>query len=137
MKTENQFPRGGSAKRKLSRQTARARIFKTTKTKRTFNLTWQSPSLISYSRPFPFPFPFPQLLLLLQNANLKLASPCLAWIKKQTKKKQKMDISEIAKKLGFSDSKRLIRKAAELRRLCDVQFDSSIIGVVSSLPSVS
>lgn len=48
-----------------------------------------------------------------------------------------MDISEIAKKLGFSDSKRLIRKAAELRRLCDVQFDSSIIGVVSSLPSVS
>lgn len=47
-----------------------------------------------------------------------------------------MDISEIAKKLGFSDSK-LIRKAAELRRLCDVQFDSSIIGVVSSLPSVS
>ncbi|XP_050902935.1 origin of replication complex subunit 6 [Lathyrus oleraceus] len=40
-----------------------------------------------------------------------------------------MDISEIAKKLGFSDSKILIRKAAELRRLCDVQFDFSIIGV--------
>ncbi|XP_045815007.1 origin of replication complex subunit 6 isoform X2 [Trifolium pratense] len=40
-----------------------------------------------------------------------------------------MDISEIAKKLGFSDSKLLIRKAAELRRLCDVHFDSSIIGV--------
>ncbi|KAJ1423628.1 Origin recognition complex, subunit 6 [Sesbania bispinosa] len=40
-----------------------------------------------------------------------------------------MDVSEIAKKLGFSDSKLLIRKAAELRRLCDVHFDSSIIGV--------
>ncbi|KAL5099507.1 hypothetical protein RYX36_003834 [Vicia faba] len=40
-----------------------------------------------------------------------------------------MDISEISKKLGLSDSKLLIRKAAELRRLCDVHFDSSIIGV--------
>ncbi|KAH7515932.1 origin of replication complex subunit 6 isoform X1 [Ziziphus jujuba] len=40
-----------------------------------------------------------------------------------------MDISAIARKLGFSDSKNLIRKAAELRRLCDVQFDSSVIGV--------
>lgn len=42
-----------------------------------------------------------------------------------------MDLSEIAKKLEISESKHLIRKAAELRRLCDVQFDSSIIGVVS------
>ncbi|WCJ21275.1 Origin of replication complex subunit 6 [Euphorbia peplus] len=40
-----------------------------------------------------------------------------------------MDLSEIAKKLGLSQSKHLLRKAAELRRLCDVQFDSSIIGV--------
>ncbi|PKI75447.1 hypothetical protein CRG98_004117 [Punica granatum] len=40
-----------------------------------------------------------------------------------------MDLMEIAKKLGISDPKHLIRKAAELRRLCDVQFDSSIIGV--------
>ncbi|KAH9709520.1 Origin recognition complex subunit 6 [Citrus sinensis] len=40
-----------------------------------------------------------------------------------------MDLSDIAKKLGLSDSKQLIRKAAEIRRLCDVQFDSSIIGV--------
>uniref|UniRef100_A0A5B7BSF3 Origin of replication complex subunit 6 n=1 Tax=Davidia involucrata TaxID=16924 RepID=A0A5B7BSF3_DAVIN len=40
-----------------------------------------------------------------------------------------MDLSDIAKKLGLSDSKQLIRKAAELRRLCDVQFNSSIIGV--------
>ncbi|XP_024018006.1 origin of replication complex subunit 6 [Morus notabilis] len=40
-----------------------------------------------------------------------------------------MDLSEIAKKLEISESKHLIRKAAELRRLCDVQFDSSIIGV--------
>ncbi|KAF5449659.1 hypothetical protein F2P56_030080 [Juglans regia] len=40
-----------------------------------------------------------------------------------------MDLSGIAKKLGLSESKHLIRKAAELRRLCDVRFDSSIIGV--------
>ncbi|KAG8663196.1 hypothetical protein MANES_01G186500v8 [Manihot esculenta] len=40
-----------------------------------------------------------------------------------------MDLSEIAKKLGLSESKNLVRKASELRRLCDVQFDSSIIGV--------
>ncbi|KAL6567715.1 Origin of replication complex subunit 6 [Orobanche gracilis] len=40
-----------------------------------------------------------------------------------------MDMSEIAKKLGLSESKYLIRKAAELRRLADIQFDSSIIGV--------
>ncbi|KAL2663392.1 hypothetical protein AAZV13_02G095200 [Glycine max] len=40
-----------------------------------------------------------------------------------------MDVSELAKKLGLSDSKLLVRKAAELRRLCDVQFDSSVIGV--------
>ncbi|GMN41837.1 hypothetical protein TIFTF001_011053 [Ficus carica] len=40
-----------------------------------------------------------------------------------------MDLSEIAKKLQISESKHLIRKAAELRRLCDVQFDSSVIGV--------
>ncbi|KAL0336354.1 UNVERIFIED_CONTAM: Origin of replication complex subunit [Sesamum radiatum] len=40
-----------------------------------------------------------------------------------------MDMSEIAKKLGLSESKQLIRKAAELRRLADIQFDSSVIGV--------
>ncbi|GMJ04707.1 ARABIDOPSIS THALIANA ORIGIN RECOGNITION COMPLEX PROTEIN 6, origin recognition complex protein 6 [Hibiscus trionum] len=40
-----------------------------------------------------------------------------------------MDLSDIARKLGLSQHKMLIRKAAELRRLCDVQFDSSIIGV--------
>ena len=44
---------------------------------------------------------------------------------------REMDISDIAKKLGLSDSKHIIRKAAELRRLCDIQFDSSVIGVVS------
>jgi origin recognition complex subunit 6 len=42
-----------------------------------------------------------------------------------------MDLSEIAKKLGLWETKHIIRKAAELRRLCDVQFDSSVIGVVS------
>ncbi|KAL2546844.1 Origin of replication complex subunit 6 [Forsythia ovata] len=40
-----------------------------------------------------------------------------------------MDMSEIAKKLGLSESKQLILKAAELRRRADVQFDSSVIGV--------
>ncbi|XP_073315875.1 origin of replication complex subunit 6-like [Primulina huaijiensis] len=40
-----------------------------------------------------------------------------------------MDMSDIARKLGLSESKQLIRKAAELRRLADIQFDSSIIGV--------
>lgn len=43
----------------------------------------------------------------------------------------RMNIGEIAKKLGLSESKHLVRKAAELRRLADVQFNSSIIGVVS------
>lgn len=40
-----------------------------------------------------------------------------------------MDMSGIAKKLGFSESKQLILHAAELRRLADIQFDSSIIGL--------
>ncbi|XP_028752833.1 origin of replication complex subunit 6-like isoform X3 [Neltuma alba] len=40
-----------------------------------------------------------------------------------------MDMSEITKKLGLSDSKLAVRKALEPRRLCDVQFDSSVIGV--------
>ncbi|XP_031247420.1 origin of replication complex subunit 6-like [Pistacia vera] len=40
-----------------------------------------------------------------------------------------MDLSDIAQRLGLSDSKQLIRKAAEFRRLCDAQFDSSVIGV--------
>ncbi|XP_029127415.1 origin of replication complex subunit 6 isoform X2 [Cajanus cajan] len=40
-----------------------------------------------------------------------------------------MDVFELAKKLALSDSKLVVQKAAELRRLCDVQFDSSVIGV--------
>ncbi|XP_022869730.1 origin of replication complex subunit 6-like [Olea europaea var. sylvestris] len=40
-----------------------------------------------------------------------------------------MDMSEIAKKLGLSESKQLVRKASEIRRLADIQFDSSAIGV--------
>ncbi|KAM1517907.1 hypothetical protein ACFX1X_021292 [Malus domestica] len=40
-----------------------------------------------------------------------------------------MDLSDIARKLDLDDSKHVIRRAAELRRLCDIQFDSSIIGV--------
>lgn len=40
-----------------------------------------------------------------------------------------MDISDIASRLGLTNSSILIRKAKELRRLSDVQFDSSIIGV--------
>ncbi|RRT71277.1 hypothetical protein B296_00001985 [Ensete ventricosum] len=41
-----------------------------------------------------------------------------------------MDISAVASRLGLAGSKSLIRKAEELRRFSDVQFDSSIIGVV-------
>ncbi|KAK2975358.1 hypothetical protein RJ640_007855 [Escallonia rubra] len=41
-----------------------------------------------------------------------------------------MDMSDIARKLGLSESKHLFRSAAELRRLSDIQFDSSIIGVI-------
>ncbi|XP_016479084.1 origin of replication complex subunit 6-like [Nicotiana tabacum] len=40
-----------------------------------------------------------------------------------------MDLSDIARKLGLSETKHIVRKAAELRRLADVQFDSSVIGV--------
>ncbi|KAJ4960865.1 hypothetical protein NE237_020775 [Protea cynaroides] len=40
-----------------------------------------------------------------------------------------MDLSDIARKVGLSDAKVLIRKAGELRRLSDVQFDSSVFGV--------
>ncbi|XP_047330672.1 origin of replication complex subunit 6 [Impatiens glandulifera] len=40
-----------------------------------------------------------------------------------------MDIADIGKKLGLADSKQVIRKAGEFRRLCDLQFDSSTIGV--------
>ncbi|RWW32953.1 hypothetical protein BHE74_00034588 [Ensete ventricosum] len=43
-----------------------------------------------------------------------------------------MDISAVASRLGLAGSKSLIRKAEELRRFSDVQFDSSIIGVVST-----
>ncbi|XP_068326988.1 origin of replication complex subunit 6-like [Pyrus communis] len=42
-----------------------------------------------------------------------------------------MDLSNIARKLDLDDSKHVIRRAAELCRLCDIQFDSSIIGVIS------
>ncbi|KAK9277109.1 hypothetical protein L1049_006648 [Liquidambar formosana] len=47
----------------------------------------------------------------------------------QTTPPQQMDLTDLANKLGLSEPKHLIRRAAELRRLCDVQFDSSIIGV--------
>ncbi|XP_047309032.1 origin of replication complex subunit 6-like isoform X2 [Impatiens glandulifera] len=40
-----------------------------------------------------------------------------------------MDIADISKKLGLADSKDVIRKATELRRLCDLHFNSSSIGV--------
>ncbi|WOL11711.1 origin of replication complex subunit 6 [Canna indica] len=46
-----------------------------------------------------------------------------------------MDFSAIASRFGLANSKPLIRKAGELRRLSDLKFDSSIIGVVS--PSFS
>ncbi|MQM21441.1 hypothetical protein Taro_054480 [Colocasia esculenta] len=40
-----------------------------------------------------------------------------------------MDISGIAGKLGLAGSKQVVRKAEELRRQADVQFDSSIMGI--------
>ncbi|XP_052199776.1 origin of replication complex subunit 6 [Diospyros lotus] len=40
-----------------------------------------------------------------------------------------MDISDIAKKLGLSQSKHVIGKAGELRRLSEIQFDCSAIGI--------
>ena len=42
-----------------------------------------------------------------------------------------MDLSKIARKLDLSDSETLTRKAGEFRRLSDLQFNSSAIGVVS------
>ncbi|PWA70066.1 origin recognition complex protein 6 [Artemisia annua] len=40
-----------------------------------------------------------------------------------------MDLSELASKLGLSEPKQIIRKAAELRRMSDLQFDSSNAGI--------
>nr|XP_043613858.1 origin of replication complex subunit 6 [Erigeron canadensis] len=40
-----------------------------------------------------------------------------------------MDLPEIAKKLGLTESKQIVRKAAELRRMSDLQFDSSSAGI--------
>ncbi|KAI4294971.1 hypothetical protein MLD38_040747 [Melastoma candidum] len=42
-----------------------------------------------------------------------------------------MDLSDVAIKLGLSSPNRLllVRKASELRRLCDLHFDSSLFGV--------
>ncbi|KAI3816689.1 hypothetical protein L1987_16392 [Smallanthus sonchifolius] len=40
-----------------------------------------------------------------------------------------MDLSEYARKLGLSESKQVVRKAAELRRVSDLQFDSSSAGI--------
>lgn len=48
-----------------------------------------------------------------------------------------MDISNIARKLDLSDNNLVVRKAAEIRRLCDAQFDSSIIGVVRQFDAES
>lgn len=44
-----------------------------------------------------------------------------------------MDLPDIAKKLGLSESKQVVRKAAELRRMSDLQFDSSSAGIVITL----
>ncbi|KAL8137675.1 hypothetical protein V2J09_003676 [Rumex salicifolius] len=40
-----------------------------------------------------------------------------------------MDLTEMAKSLGVGGNKLLVRKAAELRRLCNLKFNSSVIGV--------
>lgn len=46
-----------------------------------------------------------------------------------------MDLSEIAQRMGLSDLK-IVRKAEELRRLSDIQFDSSVIGVGENCKAV-
>ncbi|PIA51720.1 hypothetical protein AQUCO_01100533v1 [Aquilegia coerulea] len=46
-----------------------------------------------------------------------------------------MDLSEISKKLGLSDVN-VVRKAEELRRLSNIQFDSSVIGVGETCKAV-
>jgi hypothetical protein len=38
----------------------------------------------------------------------------------------------MASRLGLSGSRPVVRKASELRRLCDVTFDSSVLGIVSN-----
>lgn len=38
-------------------------------------------------------------------------------------------MSSIAARLGLSGSRPVVRKAAELRRLCDITFDSSVLGI--------
>jgi origin recognition complex subunit 6 len=43
-----------------------------------------------------------------------------------------MDMSAIAARLGLSGSRPVVRKAAELRRLCDINFDSSVLCIVSN-----
>ncbi|KAI3730775.1 hypothetical protein L1987_61952 [Smallanthus sonchifolius] len=40
-----------------------------------------------------------------------------------------MDLPDIARKLGLSEPKQVVRKAAELRRMSDLQFDSSSAGI--------
>lgn len=40
-----------------------------------------------------------------------------------------MDITDIARKLGLADNKPVVRKASEFRRLSDIKFDSSAIGI--------
>ncbi|KAH7853755.1 hypothetical protein Vadar_006243 [Vaccinium darrowii] len=47
-----------------------------------------------------------------------------------------MDVTEIGKKLGLSESKQVICKAAELHRLCDIQFDCSAIGIGETCKAV-
>ncbi|KAL9688432.1 hypothetical protein QQ045_032853 [Rhodiola kirilowii] len=41
-----------------------------------------------------------------------------------------MDLTDLARRLGLDGSKHIVRQAAELRRMCDVKFDSSVIGVI-------
>ncbi|CAM8922218.1 unnamed protein product [Rhodiola kirilowii] len=40
-----------------------------------------------------------------------------------------MDLTDLVRRLGLDGSKHIVRQAAELRRMCDVKFDSSVIGV--------
>lgn len=86
-----------------------------------FQSSRQNPSYISFLKP-------PKSLPPITN-EIEISA--------EERTRRDMDLSDIARKLGFSESKPLLlRKAQELRRLCDVHFDSSIIGIVSISPSI-
>lgn len=78
----------------------------------------------------------------LPSKNVQTASsshpPSISSVPVPTQSPPAMDMSAIAARLGLSGSRPVVRKAAELRRLCDINFDSSVLGIVSdpALPTL-